>query len=146
MISFKRFLFLCKRQIGHRQDMDSRKKAADEIIASIEYRTVYGSSGKYPRVSETVRERRQTENWVADYSGSTQETSWFCGRIYFCPSAFLFDDYYSTAKLGVCYIMALEKALCPSLVRGDHNRGSPSPKVCRVLVLLYILRNFDMLS
>ena len=40
--------------VSVKYNIDLRKKAADEIIASVEYRTVYGSSGKYTRESETV--------------------------------------------------------------------------------------------
>ena len=40
--------------VSVKYNIDLRKKAADEIMASVEYRTVYGSSGKYTRESETV--------------------------------------------------------------------------------------------
>ena len=41
-------------KVSVKYNIDLRKKAADEIIASVEYRTVYGSRGKYTRESETV--------------------------------------------------------------------------------------------
>ena len=44
----------CLRTVSVKYNIDLRKKAADEIMASVEYRTVYGSRGKYTRESETV--------------------------------------------------------------------------------------------
>ena len=40
--------------VSVKYNIDLSKKAADEIMASVEYRTVYGSRGKYTRESETV--------------------------------------------------------------------------------------------
>ena len=45
--------------VSVKYNIDLSKKAADEIIASVEYRTVYGSRGKYTRESETVREKEE---------------------------------------------------------------------------------------